>query len=302
MRIESAELRAALAEWEVELLASERLGEWTSLRVGGTTDVLKVRNTRWLPELVNGLKNEGIEWRLLGGGTNLLVQEGELPWAAVHLAGHDAAPEIDGDRVTVQAAADLGRTITTLARQNLGGLEGLIGVPGSVGGALRMNAGAYGTEIGRYVEKVTLYRAQTSRVETLKGSDAGFEYRHSAFASGDILLSAELKLPERDYDEIRAEIKGYNDRRRRSQPVREKSAGCIFRNPPGASTGQMIDELGLKGHRIGGAVVSEQHANFFVNRHGASADDLFRLAGFVRDRVRDEFGFDLNEEVIVWKS
>ena len=302
MRIENPKLSAALASWGVELRSDESLRDWTSLNVGGTTDVLLFRDGQVLPELIARLREDGVPWRLLGGGSNLLVREGELPWVALHLTGHDSAPVIEGARVTVSAAADLGRTVTTMARENLGGLEGLIGVPGSVGGALRMNAGAYGTEIGKFVERVTLYRAASNQVETVTASKAGFQYRGTAFAPNDVLLSAEMVLPERPYDEIRAEIRAFNDKRRKSQPVQEKSAGCIFKNPPGASTGRMIDELGLKGHRIGGAVVSERHANFFVNRFEAKADDLYALADFVKEKVRGEFGCELEEEVIFWKD
>jgi UDP-N-acetylmuramate dehydrogenase len=300
MQVESSKLQAALREWGVEIRSGQLLAGWTSLAVGGRTDILMVHKPECLPELVEALQAEGLGWRLLGGGSNLLVQDGELPWVAVHLAGRASQPTVEGSSVTVRAAADLGRTVTTLARQDLGGMEGLIGVPGSVGGALRMNAGAYGMDIGQYVQNVTVYRGATNSIETVPASEAGFVYRSSAFANGDILLAAELELLERSFDDIRAEIKTFNHKRRASQPVNEKSAGCIFKNPPGASTGKMIDELGLKGFRRGGAVVSERHANFFVNRFQATADDLFALIDTVKERVGKAFGFELEEEVVVW--
>lgn len=302
MRVENPRLKAAFSEWGVEHRPAERLANWTSLGVGGTTDLLLVRDPQSLPALVESLNAEGLPWRLLGGGTNLLVREGELPWVALHLAGRDAPLVIDGNRVVVKAAADLGRTITTLARQNLGGLEGLIGVPGSVGGALRMNAGAYGTEISRFIKTVTVYRVASNRVEIVPASEAGFRYRHSGFAAGDIMLETEMEFPECPYDEIRAAIRACNQKRRASQPISEKTAGCIFKNPPGASTGKLIDELGLKGHRLGGAVVSERHANFFVNRFQATAGDLLALVDFIKQNIRQAFGYDLEEEVILWTA
>ena len=179
-------------------------------------------------------------------------------------------------------------------------MEGLIGVPGSVGGALRMNAGAYGTEIGQFVRSVTLFRAAAGRIEALERDRVSFQYRHTAFAPHDIMVACELELPEQPYDEIRAAIRMCNEKRRASQPLNEKSAGCIFKNPPGGSAGKMIDELGLKGHRRGGAVVSERHANFFVNRHGATADDFFALIDDIGERVHRAFGVVLEHEVIVW--
>ena len=300
MRVEHPKLLGAFAELKVEHRAGERLADWTSLGVGGRTDILVIHEPRHLPELVHLLDAEGLPRRFLGGGSNLLVREGELPWVLLHLSTKETQPEFEGRRVKVAAAADLGRTVTECARRNLGGVEGLIGVPGSVGGALRMNAGAYGIEISQFVKTVTLYRAASRSIETVPAAAIGFHYRHTSFAADDIMISAGLELPERPYEEIRAAIKVCNEKRRASQPLNEKSAGCIFKNPPGASAGKMIDELGLKGHRLGGAVVSERHANFFVNRFQATADDLLGLIDFVRQRIRQAFGYELEEEVIVW--
>jgi UDP-N-acetylmuramate dehydrogenase len=302
MRLENPRLLAALTEMEVEHRRGERVAEWTSLGVGGTTDILIVRQPRHLPELVRLLEAEAVPRRFLGGGSNLLVRDGELPWVLLHLSAKDAVTVFEAQRVRVPAAADLGRTVTECAKRNLGGMEGLIGVPGSVGGALRMNAGAYGIEISRFVRAVELYRAAAGRLESAPASALDFQYRHSSFAPDDVVISAELELPTKPYEEILAAIKVCNEKRRASQPLNEKSAGCIFKNPPGASAGKMIDELGLKGHRVGGAMVSDRHANFFVNRYGATAEDLLRLIDDVRGRVRQAFGYDLEEEVIVWKN
>ncbi|MBI4466532.1 MAG: UDP-N-acetylmuramate dehydrogenase [Acidobacteria bacterium] len=300
MRVENPRVLAAFTDLGVEHCPGERLADWTSLGVGGPTDILVIHEPRHMPELVRLLDAEGLPRRFLGGGSNLLVREGELRWVLLHLSDKEARPKFHGNCVRVAAAADLGRTVTECAKHNLGGVEGLIGVPGSVGGALRMNAGAYGIEISHFVKSVELYRAATRTIETLPSAAIGFHYRHTSFAAGDIMISAELELPEKPYEEIRAAIKVCNEKRRASQPLNEKSAGCIFKNPPGASAGKMIDELGLKGHRLGGAVVSERHANFFVNRFQATAEDLLGLIGFVRERVRQAFGYNLEEEVIVW--
>jgi UDP-N-acetylmuramate dehydrogenase len=179
-------------------------------------------------------------------------------------------------------------------------MEGLIGVPGSVGGALRMNAGAYGTEMGDVVRALRVYRNATGRIETLRVEKVRFEYRRSSFAPDDILLSVSLELPEHPYQEIVERVRQCNQKRRASQPINEKSAGCIFKNPPGLSTGKMIDELGLKGTRVGGAVISERHANFIVNRHQATASDILNLMELIRARILKAYGVELEEEVIVW--
>ena len=301
MRIKNPRLYDALRDLQVDYRPGQCLANLTSLGVGGTTDLLVIENPVRLPELISLLRQEGIPWRLLGGGTNLLTAEGELQEVVLRLSSREAGAEFHGQCVRVAAAADLGRTVMECARHNLGGMEGLAGVPGTVGGALRMNAGAYGTQIGQFVRSVTVFRCATNRIETLGGGQISLAYRQSSFAPDDILLATELQLLERPYEEILASIKMCNEKRRATQPLNEKTAGCIFKNPPGHAAGRMIDELGLKGYRVGGAVVSERHANFFVNRYAATADDFLRLIELVRKRVQRALGVVLQEEIIVWK-
>jgi UDP-N-acetylmuramate dehydrogenase len=302
MRIESPRILAALGELAVEHRPGASLAELTSLGIGGTTDLLRMREHRHLPALIRLLRAEGVEHRFLGGGTNVLIGDGELPWVVLQLTAAQPDVVIQGNSVWVDAAADLGRTVTTCARQNLGGMEGLIGVPGSVGGALRMNAGAYGTEIGRFVREVEVYRAGSGENETVREGQISFEYRHTSFGPADVMLRARLELPERPYEEIRAGIRVCNEKRRASQPLNQKSAGCIFKNPPGGSAGRMIDGLGLKGFRVGDAMVSDRHANFFVNAGSATCADMLGLIAEVRGRVRAAHGCELEEEVIVWSA
>jgi UDP-N-acetylmuramate dehydrogenase len=302
MRIEDPQLLTAFRELDIECKTAVSLSALTSLGIGGTTDLLSIRRHEAIPELLNLLDGQGIPHKFLGGGSNLLVIDGELPFVVLQLAGHDPAVLIEGNIASVDAAADLGRTVTFCAKHNLGGLEGLIGVPGTVGGALRMNAGAYGTQIGSYVREVQLYRAATRSLETLRGPQISFEYRHTSFAPGDMMLSVKLELPAKPYPEILQGIRICNEKRRASQPLGQKSAGCIFKNPPGASAGRMIDELGLKGLAVGDARVSERHANFFVNAGHASAADMLALIAGVRERVRGAYGITLENEVVVWNA
>jgi len=278
------------------------LAELTYLGIGGTTDLLSIRRHDAIPDLLNLLDGQGIPHKFLGGGSNLLVIDGELPFVVLQLEDHDPDVVIEGNVASVDAAADLGRTVTFCAKHNLGGMEGLIGVPGTVGGALRMNAGAYGTQIGSYVREVKLYRAAARRLETLRGQQISFEYRHTSFAPDDMMLSVKLELPSKPYPEILQGIRICNEKRRASQPLGQKSAGCIFKNPPGASAGRMIDELGLKGFAVGDARVSERHANFFINAGHASAADMLALIAGVRERVRGAYGVTLENEVVVWNA
>ncbi|HEV8383515.1 MAG TPA: UDP-N-acetylmuramate dehydrogenase [Candidatus Acidoferrales bacterium] len=302
MRIESPKIIESLAQLNVELQRNASLAKLTSLGIGGTTDLLRVRDYSHLPQLIRLLDSEGVPFRFLGGGSNLLVTDGELPWVMLQLVGRAPEIRVDGNFAYVDAAADLGGTVTFCAKRNLGGMEGLIGVPGTVGGALRMNAGAYGTQIGSFVREVEVYRAGAGEIETLRGEEICFDYRHTSFAPDDIMLAVKLELPSKPYAEIIQGIRICNEKRRASQPLGQKSAGCIFKNPPGGSAGRMIDELGLKTFHVGDACVSDRHANFFVNRGAATCAQMLELIGAVRERVRAGYGVELKEEVVVWKD
>ena len=302
MRISDPQLRGHLAELGVDLRPAVKLSEWTSLGIGGTTDMLRVAQHASIPDVLGLLEANRVAHKFLGGGSNLLVADGELPWAVLQLVPPEPDVVLEGNLAHVDAAADLGRTVTFCAKHDLGGMEGLIGVPGTVGGALRMNAGAYGMQIGTYVREVKLYRAATRKIETLRGHQISFEYRHTSFAADDMMLAVILELPSKPYKEILKGIRICNEKRRSSQPLGQKSAGCIFKNPPGASAGRMIDELDLKGLSIGDARVSERHANFFVNAGHASAKDMLALVGDVRERVRKAYGMALENEVVVWNA
>jgi UDP-N-acetylmuramate dehydrogenase len=302
MRIESGKVLEALPNLEVELRRGVSLAELTYLSIGGTTDLLRIDRHESIPALLNLLDEHGIAHKFLGGGSNLLVMDGELPFVVLQLGQPNPDVVIEGNVASVDAAADLGRTVTLCAKSNLGGMEGLIGVPGTVGGALRMNAGAYGTQIGSYVREVKLYRAADRKLETLRGEQISFEYRHTSFAPDDMMLAVKLELPSKPYQEILQGIRICNEKRRASQPLGQKSAGCIFKNPPGASAGRMIDELGLKGLSVGDARVSDRHANFFVNAGRASAADMLALISDVRERVRQVYGVTLENEVVVWNA
>jgi len=302
MHLSDPQIHRSLAEAGVELEPSVRLSERTSLGIGGTTDLLRIRKHDAIPAILDLLDQHKVPHRFLGGGSNLLIGDGELPWVVLQLAKPDPDVVLEGNLAHVDAAADLGRTVTFCAKHDLGGLEGLIGVPGTVGGALRMNAGAYGTQIGSYVEEVKVYRAARRKIEILRGDQISFEYRHTSFAPDDMMLAVTLSLPSKPYREIIQGIRICNEKRRASQPMGQKSAGCIFKNPAGASAGRMIDELGLKSLSVGDARVSDRHANFFVNAGRASARDMMALIADVRDRVEKAYGVKLENEVVVWSA
>jgi len=302
MRIEDPKILAVLPELGTELRRGVSLAELTSLAIGGTTDLLRIQRHEAIQGLLKLLDAHGVPHKFLGGGSNLLVVDGELPFVVLQLVKGEPEISLDGNIASVDAAADLGRTVTFCAKNNLGGMEGLIGVPGTVGGALRMNAGAYGIQIGSYVREVKVYRAAERKIEILRGEQISFEYRHTSFAPDDMMLAVKLELPSKPYPEILQGIRICNEKRRSSQPLGQKSAGCIFKNPPGGSAGRMIDELGLKGFSHGDARVSDRHANFFVNAGQASAADMLALIADVRERVQQAYGVTLENEVVVWNA
>jgi UDP-N-acetylmuramate dehydrogenase len=302
MRIKDQKVLHALPGLGVEIKPGASLAEITYLGIGGVTDLLRLKQHEAIPEVVTLLDVNGIPFKFVGGGSNLLVADGELLWVAMQLAQPEPDVVIEGNFAMVDAAADLGHTVTLCAKHDLGGMAGLIGVPGTVGGALRMNAGAYGIQIGTYVREVKVYRGAARIIEILKGHQISFEYRHTSFAPDDMMLAVKLELPSKQFREILQGIRICNEKRRASQPLGQKSAGCIFKNPPGASAGRMIDELGLKGLSVGDARVSDRHANFFVNAGKASARDMLALIADVRERVRLAYGFELENEVVVWNA
>lgn len=279
-----------------------RFAELTSLRVGGAIDwVLSPVTEEQAAQVVHGLNEAGVMWRVLGAGSNVLADDAEHHYVVIQMRDLKGVAEFDGERISVSAGYSLPRLCIEAARAGLAGIEGLGGIPGTVGGALWMNAGAYGNEIGNVVETVRV--AQEGRVVTLPGEAVEWNYRHTSFKPGDLLLGATLRLTKDAREEIETRMETAKRQRLATQPHGSRSAGCFFKNFPGGSTGRMLDELGLKGSRRGGALVSPVHANFIVtDGQSASATDTLALAEEIRERVRRERGIELEYEVELWKA
>jgi len=281
-----------------------RFAELTSLRVGGAIDwVVSPTSEEQAAALVGEFEKNDIAWRPLGSGSNILADDGEHHYVIVSLKGLKSDPIFDGERVSISAGYSLPRLCVDAARHELSGIEGLSGIPGTVGGALWMNAGAYGQEIGTVVENVRV--ARDGRVTEIPGSEVQWNYRHTSFREGELLLGATLRLQRGDASEIRERMEKAKGQRMDTQPHGARSAGCFFKNAPTSpiGTGKMIDDLGMKGTRRGGAVVSEKHANFIVTEgEEAKAADALALAEEIRERVKREHGIDLEYEVELWSS
>src|SRR5882724_9534816 len=281
-----------------------RFAELTSLRVGGSIDwVISPETEAQAAAIVHELEQADIGWRALGSGSNVLADDGEHHYVVLSLSEMKGEVRVEGDCVSVSAGYSLPRLCIDVARQGLSGIEGLGGIPGTVGGALWMNAGAYGHEIGTVTETVRVGR--DGLVKEISGTDVQWNYRHTSFREGELLLGATLRLTPDDPERIRARMEDAKSRRLATQPHGSRSAGCFFKNPPESAvgTGKIIDEMGMKGSRRGSAQVSPVHANFIVTEgEGARAEDALALAEEVRERVRREHGIELEYEVELWRA
>jgi UDP-N-acetylmuramate dehydrogenase len=281
-----------------------RFAELTSLRVGGAVDwVISPRTEEQAAAIVYELDQAGVAWRPLGSGSNVLADDGDHHYVILSLKDLKGEPRFDGDRVSISAGYSLPRLCIDAARAGLSGIEGLGGIPGTVGGALWMNAGAYGHEIGTVTETVRM--ARQGQVVEVPGASIKWDYRHTSFREGELVLGATLLLQTDDSEKIRVRMDEAKERRLASQPHGSRSAGCFFKNPPAGKTGtgKIIDDLGMKGARRGSAVVSPVHANFIItDGENASAADAIALAEEIRERVKREQGIDLEYEVELWRA
>ena len=286
----------------VKTVRDESLARFTTMRVGGPADLFVVAHNAFeLRALVRFARARTIPYRILGRGSNLVISDAGIRGLVIHAKAE--ATRLDGDRYHAEAGVPMARAATETQGAGLTGLEYGLAIPGTVGGAVWANAGAHGTDTASVLESATVLMADGTERDLAVG-DLGFGYRHSRFkdAAGEggpaeIVMSAVFRLRAADPAEIRARLDDIRRWRREHQPIGIPSAGSVFRNPPDDSAGRLIDALGLKGHRIGGAVVSEKHANFIVNDQRGTAADIRALAEHVRREVRERHGIDLVFEV-----
>lgn len=297
-------LERIAAQVGVRAERGKRFAELTSLRVGGAIDwVISPETEEQAAAIVEELQKAGIGWRPLGSGSNVLADDNDHHYVVLSLSEMKGKVTIDGNLVSVSAGYSLPRLCIDVARAGLSGIEGLGGIPGTVGGALWMNAGAYDHEIGTVTETVRV--AREGRVVEIPGASVQWNYRHTSFKEGELLLGATLRLTPDDPDKIKARMDEAKSKRLASQPHGARSAGCFFKNPPAGTigTGKMIDDLGMKGTRKGSAIVSPIHANFIVTEgEDARAEDALALAEEIRERVKREQGIELEYEVELWRS
>ena len=298
----NTELRSFLREArsrrpELTILENEPMSRHCSFRIGGACDAMLLPSSIEDVEAVCALLAEcGEKPFLMGNGTNLLVTDAPLHRIVMRMGEEFSRVDpVNGTALRAESGATLSRLASFAAARGLAGLEFAHGIPGTLGGAVSMNAGAYGGEMKDVVTSVTYLDKDLSLRET---DDAGFSYRRSRFSDTDcIVLGAKISLHEDDPDAIRERMRSLAERRRSSQPLDMPSAGSTFKRPAGGYAAALIDEAGLKGYTVGGAQVSEKHAGFVVNRGGACFDDVLRLIEHIQSEVYRVSGIELEPEV-----
>ncbi|HUU81936.1 MAG TPA: UDP-N-acetylmuramate dehydrogenase [Phycisphaerae bacterium] len=276
------------------------LGALTWYGLGGRArHLLHPTGPRELGQVLQHARDDGLATKVLGAGANVLITDDGFDGVVIRLDDPSFKRiSIDGRTVRVGCGAELMTLVRQCSQRGLAGLEGLAGIPGTVGGAIRMNAGGRHGEIGDVVESVEVLTPGLDQ-RVLTREQVGFAYRHTELGDS-IVTAATLRLQESEPRKVYARFQEIWRAKKAAQPMTERSAGCIFANPPGDSAGRLIDRAGLKGTRCGGARVSERHANFIVADPGATAADVLQLIDRVRQTVRQQFGTELELEIDIW--
>ncbi len=272
----------------------------TSLRIGGNADVMAFpQDETDLKDIVNFAESKGFDYYIMGAGTNLLVRDGGVRGIVVNLSeGFKDIVWNDDLGADVGAGVMLPELVQLCAKKGLSGLEFASGIPGTVGGAVAMNAGAYGGEIKDVIDAVEVITKKGQRLFIPKG-ELEFSYRHSELPKGSIVVRAHMAFKKEDPAAIREKIKDIKDKRKGASGIHYPNAGSIFKNPPECPAGRLIEEAGFKGLKTGDAMVSDVHANYIVNTGNAKAKDVLSLMAQIRDKVYGEKGIVLEPEIKV---
>lgn len=279
----------------MNIVYNELLKNHTSFKIGGPADEFcSVTSVDEIRDLVEYAKEKNIPVTIMGNGSNLLVSDKGIRGLVIKLAKGFDEITIDGTKIVSQSGILLSKLSNLALKAGLTGLEFASGIPGTLGGAVCMNAGAYDGEMKDVVKKVVYY--MDGKIQETENLD--FSYRHSVFSDTDaIVLSVEMELKEGKYEEIKAKMEDFSQRRSDKQPLSQPSAGSTFKRPTGYFAAKLIEDAGLKGYKIGGAMVSDKHAGFVVNTGDATCDDVVKLIRHIQNVVLGEFGVELETEV-----
>jgi UDP-N-acetylmuramate dehydrogenase len=291
---------SSLAGFDDIVRRDEPMAPHTWFQIGGPVEFFAVpRNADELAALVLRCREQDIPVRLLGGGSDILVRDEGLAGCVVQLSAEPFQEiQIQGNIVHCGGGAKLGHVISSSMREGLAGMETLVGIPGTIGGALHGNAGSRGGDVGQWTRRADVMTLGGEILQRQR-DEMVFGYRQSSLDEL-VILSAEFELEEEDPEELTRRMQKHWIMKKAQQPLGNQSAGCVFRNSRGMSAGMLIDQAGLKGTRVGGAEVSSRHANFIVTEPGASSDDVLRLIDLIRSRVEERLGVELETEIEIW--
>lgn len=277
---------------------NEPMKNHTTFKVGGPADILVVPDNKdEVAKIINVCKENTIPLLIMGNGSNLIVRDMGIRGVVIKIYDNFSDIKIERDLIRAQSGALLSKVANTALKHSLAGMEFAAGIPGTLGGAVAMNAGAYDGEMKDIVIE-TVYLDENGVEAVIKGAEHQFGYRKS-FAKGKnyIILESLIKLKEDNYEKIKASMTKLSKKRREKQPLQYPSAGSIFKRPEGFFAGKLIEDCGLKGYTIGGAQVSELHAGFIINNRNASSKDITDLIEYIQQKVKEEFGILLETEV-----
>jgi UDP-N-acetylmuramate dehydrogenase len=276
---------------------NESLKKHTTYGIGGPADLMIFPKSKQdLIKVIEIINENKIQLTILGSGSNVLVSDNGIRGAVISLKNSLKQIEVDDNILYAECGTMLGKIVKHAVKNNLIGLENLNGVPGTLGGALIMNAGAWGGEISENLIHVEVINSK-SEIQKIQKKDLNFSYRQSSFNKDDILLSAKFNLKKADKNIIKENFIEAQSGRKKSQPLNKRSAGSLFKNPKNNSAGKLLDEAGLKGFSIGDAKISEKHANFFINDGDATSKDMLMLIKKAHKEVKDKFNVNLSLEV-----
>ena len=280
---------------------NEKMSKYTTMRVGGPCDCIVFPDEiSKIKEVIDFCKNENITFFVIGNGSNLLVKDEGIHGVVIKLGHRFGKIELDGEYILAYAGATM-PTLSQLAKKNsLKGLEFACGIPGTIGGGVKMNAGAYGSQISDILYEVT-YMDEKEEIKTIKNKDCSFGYRKSIFTINPnyVILSAKFKLERGNIDEIENKMKENSLARKAKQPLEYPNFGSVFKRPEGYFVGKLVDDAGLRGYKIGGAQVSTKHTGFIVNVDNATCKDVLDLIGYAQTTVYNKFNVKLTPEVII---
>jgi UDP-N-acetylmuramate dehydrogenase len=277
------------------------IGRDTWYGLGGPADYfIQPQSINELQDVIKRCRDNNVPIKIIGLGSNLLISDEGVRAAVIRLDSEAFSQmEFDGEIVRAGAGLELSRLVLKCVQRGLSGLEALTGIPGSVGGAVKMNAGGNFGDIGSVVQSVTVMDGR-GRIFDKGKPELVFDYRKTNITAG-FILGCQMKLTKSDSNQIMQRVKEIWIYKKNNQPLNTRNAGCIFKNPAGAAAGALIDKAGLKGTRIGKAVVSEKHADFIIAEQGCKSKDVMQLIDLVRKTVKEKYGIELELEIEIWK-